>query len=117
MGIEFTIDAEAGVIFSVATGHVDFAAFTRFRDQLRAHPQLRPGLYHLSDFRTANADLTGEQARVIAGWFEKSRKVTKMAYVTVSAHPFVRMAMGWAKDTKVIEIKPIYSSTFVICTG
>ena len=50
MGIEFEIDVEAGAKFSVATGHVDFAGFTKFRNLSRAHPKLRPGVYHLTDF-------------------------------------------------------------------
>ena len=104
MGIEFKINAEAGVIFSIATGHVYFADFQNLRDQLRAHPLLRSGLNHLADFRTASVRLTGEQAKIIAQWFRENRKVKKIAYVAISAFPYVRMVMGWVADSKNIEI-------------
>ena len=104
MPIDFDIDADAGVIFTVASGLVDFADFERYRDRLRAHTFLRSGLYHLADFRTADIQITGEQSRVIAHWLRRNRKVKKMAYVATTAYPFVRMVMGWAEGSKNIEI-------------
>jgi len=41
MPIEFSIDADEGIIFTVAVGQVEFSDFKSFRDRLQAHPLLR----------------------------------------------------------------------------
>ena len=106
MPIEFKIDEDMGVLFSVASGTVNFSDFSDLRDRLRSHPNLRSGILHLSDFRAANVDLSGEEAQIVAQWFRNNRKVRKIAYVAHgAAYPFIRMVMGWTGDSNTIEVE------------
>lgn len=105
MPIEFSIDADEGIILTVAVGHVEFSDFKSFRDQLQAHPLLRSGLYQLVDFLEADIQISGEEARIIGQWFKENRKIKKLAYVADMAYPYVRMVIGWASDPKNLDVK------------
>ena len=74
MGIEFTIDVNAGVIYTVAEGDTSSSDLQAFREQLVAHPAYNTNLDHLFDGCNARLDFTGEEARNLASWSVKKNR-------------------------------------------
>ena len=65
MGITYKIDAEAGIIYSVAEGDIGVADLRASVNQFMADPLYTPNLQHLFDGRAANFYFSGEEAKIL----------------------------------------------------
>jgi len=79
MGITYQIDAEAGVILSVAEGEIGVEDFRASVNQFMADPLYTPKLQHLFDGRAAKFLFSGEDAqgyiRMYLGWRDGNHKI------------------------------------------
>ena len=81
MAIEFKIDAEAEVIYSVFTGEFRSVDIQDHRNRFTADPLYHPNFSHLIDARSANLRLSGEEARILAAWAKLNRSNAKTVFV------------------------------------
>ena len=93
MGIEFKIDAEAGVVFTKGLGNISFEEFKDYRNKLTSHPDYNKKFLHLADYREVTMARTTTQALDIA----RSRLFAKVAMVAgEQSFGQARMIQGWA---------------------
>ena len=103
MGITYRIDAEAGVIFTVAEGEIGAADVRNIREQVTADPLYHPNLPSLFDGRLAKISFSGEEARGLAKWAKQNRPTTKTAIVIDGeAQGWARMYLGWDPGSQQI---------------
>ena len=99
MGIDFKIDPEAGVVFSVGRGKVTTRDFYDFRKRIMAHPDFKENLSNLADLRGADLKWTTAEARNFASDFSGGRIFRRVAAVADGTNfAFARMILGWAGD-------------------
>ena len=95
MGIKFSIDTEAGVVYTVGRGTVTFDDVVEFRKQLISHTDYNKNYYHLVDYREAIMNRSADEAKQLA----IPQPLAKVAVVAgKQAFPFVRMIHGWKTD-------------------
>ena len=105
MGLTYRIDAEAGVIYSVAEGEIVAADILGRREQLKADPLYSPDFVLLTDARSAQYNLSGEEARSLVNSFLATRHYSKMALVVGSgSRGYIRMYQGWSGDDTSIRV-------------
>ncbi len=105
MGLTYKIDVEAGVIYSFAEGKIGAADLQDRRNRFTADPLYHPSFVHLSDFRSAQVNFTGEEARNLAGWTKSIRPFSKVAFVVGSeSQGFIRMFQGWTGDDENMRV-------------
>ena len=103
MGITYKIDAEAGVIYTVAEGEIGAAEIQDLRNRYTADPLYNPNFATLFDARSAKFSGSGEEARGLASWARKNRPESKTAIVIDKQFQgFVRMYLGWVEETRSI---------------
>ena len=81
MAYEFHIDLPAGIIRETWTGTLDYAELVESCRAEWKHPDYRPGLFVLSDFRRARARLTADEALQFASWFSNDEAPPRHAIV------------------------------------
>jgi hypothetical protein len=69
MAYEFHIDRKAGIIRETWTGTLDYAELVESCRAEWAHPDYRPGLFVLSDFRRARTRMSADETLKFASWF------------------------------------------------
>ena len=103
MGITYKIDAEAGVVFTVAEGEIGAADIQANRTLFSADPSYRPNFFHLFDARSANISFSSEEAQNLANWAKQNRPTAKIATVIdKEAQGFARMYLGWRGESHEI---------------
>ena len=99
MGITYKIDAEAGVIYSVAEGEIGAADIRDSRERYTADPLYTPNLTQLHDGRSANFSFSGEDAMHMGNWFRQNRPTAKSAMVIgTRSQGFARMFVAWGGE-------------------
>jgi len=105
MGITYKIDAEAGVIFTVAEGEIGAAEIRVNRDRLVADPMYDPNLNRLFDGRSARLSFSGEEARALTNWSKINRPNAKSAVlIDEKSQGYVRMVLGWAAEDYSVRL-------------
>ena len=103
MGITYKIDAEAGVIFSVAEGEIGVADIRELRERFTADPLYHPNLASLFDGRSARITYSGDEARSMADWAKQNRPTAKMAFlIDPQSQGFFRMTVAWGGENRLI---------------
>ncbi len=101
MGIEFKIDTEAGVVYTVGRGNVSFEEFKEHRRKLNSHPDFNKEFFHLVDYREATIDRSADEARQSA----KIRLLAKVAIVArEKSYPFARRYYGWTEEEGAVMV-------------
>ena len=65
MPISYDIDAATGVLSSVFTGKVPPGEILDWYDELQGHPDFRPDLIQIAEFRMSEADWTPEEMKEV----------------------------------------------------
>jgi phage-related protein len=81
MPFSFQIDHHANLIRETWTGTVDIEQLRESCRQEWAHPEYRPGMPMISDFRDAEAILSADEVLQFASWFSDEDKPSKHAIV------------------------------------
>ena len=66
MGINFEIDTEEGVIYSIAEGKIGLAELQTYVADLRADPNFSRDLAIIIEFRLAQQNITDEEVKALA---------------------------------------------------
>ena len=103
MGITYIIDAEAGVIYSVAEGEIGAADIQNIRNDRAADPHYHSKLDHLFDGRLATFSFSGEEAQNLANQSKQIRPTAKTAIVIdQESQGFLRMYTAWSGENQQI---------------
>lgn len=101
MGIEFNIDTEAGVVYTVGRGNVSFEEFNEHREKLISHCDFNENYYHLVDYREVTMDRSTAQAMKTA----RLRPIAKVAVVAgEKSYPYARMYYGWTDEEGAVKV-------------
>jgi len=101
MGLEFKIDTEAGVVYTVGRGILSYEEFNEYRENLISHGDFNKNYYHLVDYRKASIDRSVYQARQSA----KTRLFAKVAIVAgEKSYPFAQRFYGWTEDDGAVMV-------------
>jgi len=107
MGIEYTIDTEAGVVYTVGRGTVTVDDVVEFRKQLKSHTDYNKNYCYLVDYREAIIDRSTSEARQLA----RPQNLAKVAVVAgEQSYPFARMIQGWTTDDSLMVFRDIASA-------
>ena len=101
MGISYEIDADAGVMFTVADGEIGAADIQANRDRFTADPLYKPNFASLVDARSATISFNGEEAYGLGTWSKRNRPTAKSAIVIDDySQGFGRMLVAWGVDNQ-----------------
>jgi len=105
MGIEFKIDAGAGVIYAVASGNIGVKDIESYRKGFLSAPQYRSELNVIADYRMARINVTVDEARQLAIWHKEKKPVNKVALVMgPDGYGFARMYQGWLGGSQDVGV-------------
>ena len=105
MGIEFQIDAGAGVIYALASGTIGVKDIESYRERFLSNPQYRSGLNVIADYRMARINVTADEAKQLAIWHKEKKPVNKVALVMgTDGYGFARMYQGWLGGSQEVEV-------------
>ena len=93
MGLEFKIDTEAGIVYTVGRGDISFDEFIENRRKVNSHPDFSKEFFGLADYREVTMARNTDQARAVA----QGLIFAKAAVVAgEKSYAFCRMIQGWA---------------------
>lgn len=105
MGIEFKIDAGAGIIYAVAIGNIGVKDIESYRKRFLSDPQYRSELNVIADYRMARINVTVDEAQQLAIWHKEKKPVNKVALVMgPDGYGFARMYQGWLAGSQDVEV-------------
>ena len=106
MGLEFKIDTEAGVVYTVGRGTITVNDVVEFRQQLKSHTGYNKNYCYLVDYREAIIDRSTSEARQLA-----RPLLAKVAVVAgEQSYPFARMVQGWTRDDSLMVFRDMASA-------
>ncbi len=104
MGITYKIDAEARVIYAIASGDIGTKDIDDLRKRISADPSYDPGFDELFDARNARTSISGEEMFGMALLHREQPLVRKLAIVASEVFGFARMYQGGRGDDAKVMV-------------
>ncbi len=104
MGISFEIDAEEGVIYSIAEGKIGLEDLKTYITDLWADPNFSPDLGHILELRLAHQNVTKEEVKALTAALpvDHTRKLAIVADGT--KRELALRYKEWVKEKIPVEV-------------
>ena len=102
MGIEFTIDAKARVVYYVGRGKITVQDVANVRKRVNSHPDYKGPFAHLFDYREGFLLRDTSQSRSLAHSLTRRAKIAVVA--GEKSYGTARMFQGWVGDDRLVKI-------------